>query len=432
MVRQSMRAGMTGRNLRRGGALFAAPGADWRADFLALASLPPEITFTRAGNATRINASGVMETVGTDVARFDYDPSTLALRGLLMEESRTNMHLWSSAIDNGVWTKLAGAATADTAVAPDGTMTADDFTVNSGTGTHSVYQSMGVTSGLSYVFSVYGKTDDYPLIALGLNSPVAFGNASLTYFDPAETSVRVMPAYYTGAWMERAGASMYRFSVSGPAVSTTSTTGVRVYPGLITGPSSQTATIDFAVNPGKIVLWGSDLQVGSFPTSHIPTAGTAATRPAETAIISGSNFTTLCGTSFTALIDVEMLGFVADAALISFSDGTASNRVQARVNATGQGNLRVVSSGSGIADTATAISGAPLRRRAVLVVGNGNVRLFQNGVDCGGVGVIPSGLSQLRIMGGQASNDASGHVRGVSIWRRALTPEQARVLSLVS
>lgn len=48
------------------------------------------ITFTRASSATRFNASGVLETVGNNVARLDFDPVTLAARGLLVEEQRTN------------------------------------------------------------------------------------------------------------------------------------------------------------------------------------------------------------------------------------------------------------------------------------------------------------------------------------------------------
>ncbi|WP_341743087.1 hypothetical protein [Azonexus hydrophilus] len=56
------------------------------------------ITFTRASAATRFNASGVLETVGNNVPRIDYDPVTLACRGLLIEEQRTNMLLNSATL----------------------------------------------------------------------------------------------------------------------------------------------------------------------------------------------------------------------------------------------------------------------------------------------------------------------------------------------
>lgn len=55
------------------------------------ASLDPWITFTRAGStATRVNASGHIEPVSADIPRFDYDPITLACKGLLIGEARSN------------------------------------------------------------------------------------------------------------------------------------------------------------------------------------------------------------------------------------------------------------------------------------------------------------------------------------------------------
>lgn len=71
------------------------------------------ITFTRASAATRINSAGVMESVAANVPRIDYDPVTLAVRGILLEEQRTNL-LLNSLIDG---TPLATQSVTVTAVA---------------------------------------------------------------------------------------------------------------------------------------------------------------------------------------------------------------------------------------------------------------------------------------------------------------------------
>jgi hypothetical protein len=58
------------------------------------AALDPRVTFTRTGNtATVTNSSGVIVDINADLPRFDFDPVTLVCRGLLIEESRTNVLL---------------------------------------------------------------------------------------------------------------------------------------------------------------------------------------------------------------------------------------------------------------------------------------------------------------------------------------------------
>jgi hypothetical protein len=48
------------------------------------------ITFTRASTATYFDSTGTLTTAATNTPRLDYDPSTLAAQGFLVEESRTN------------------------------------------------------------------------------------------------------------------------------------------------------------------------------------------------------------------------------------------------------------------------------------------------------------------------------------------------------
>ena len=78
------------------------------------ASLDPRVTFTRTGNtATVTNSSGVIAAINANLPRFDYDPTTLVCKGLLIEEARTNL-LLNSLIDG---TNLATQLVTTTAVA---------------------------------------------------------------------------------------------------------------------------------------------------------------------------------------------------------------------------------------------------------------------------------------------------------------------------
>src|SRR5262245_51798483 len=56
-------------------------------------TLPPDVTFLRSGNGWYFNSSGTLTSAGTNVPRFDYDPATLKLKGLLIEQAATNLFL---------------------------------------------------------------------------------------------------------------------------------------------------------------------------------------------------------------------------------------------------------------------------------------------------------------------------------------------------
>ncbi len=69
------------------------------------------LTFTRAFVATRVNAAGLIETVPADTMRLDHDPVTLAQKGLLIEEAKTNSVRESNELKNAAWSKFRTTAT---------------------------------------------------------------------------------------------------------------------------------------------------------------------------------------------------------------------------------------------------------------------------------------------------------------------------------
>ena len=78
------------------------------------AILDSRVTFTRTGNtATVTNSSGAIVAINADLPRFDYDPTTLLCKGLLIEEARTNVLV--NSLING--TSLSTQLVTTTAVA---------------------------------------------------------------------------------------------------------------------------------------------------------------------------------------------------------------------------------------------------------------------------------------------------------------------------
>src|SRR5690606_28444125 len=89
------------------------------------AGSPTVGTFTRAGDtATRVNDQGFIEPVLANNPRKDHHPITRAVRGLLVEEARTNLCLQSEDYAT-TWTPTNVTIGANETIAPDGTVTAD-------------------------------------------------------------------------------------------------------------------------------------------------------------------------------------------------------------------------------------------------------------------------------------------------------------------
>lgn len=78
--------------------ILGPPGVTMDLSFMSSGTLPPSVTFIRASTASYFNATGTMQTAAANTPRWDYNPSTLALNGLLIEEPRTNALLNSATL----------------------------------------------------------------------------------------------------------------------------------------------------------------------------------------------------------------------------------------------------------------------------------------------------------------------------------------------
>ena len=78
-----------------------------------------KLTFTRGSSGTYITSTGLFATASTNVARIDYNPSTLALRGFLVEKASQNDVIFSDDLTNAAWAKVTVTAAKDQ-TGPDG------------------------------------------------------------------------------------------------------------------------------------------------------------------------------------------------------------------------------------------------------------------------------------------------------------------------
>ena len=125
--------------------------------------MDPRISYSRTGPASFINSKGLVEFVGPDAPRIDHDPDTKECKGLLIEESRTNIAPYSHDLSQFSGHNIT--KTANNAVAPDGTTTAAKIE-HGGSGTSyldHINNSINAAGAGSYTYSVWLKApDDQP------------------------------------------------------------------------------------------------------------------------------------------------------------------------------------------------------------------------------------------------------------------------------
>jgi hypothetical protein len=249
------------------------------------ASLDPRVTFTRTGNtATVTNSSGYVVGINANLPRFDYDPITLACKGLLIEEQRTNLALYSSDFTNGVYSLVNVTLSANSVIAPDNTQTADTLTQNTATGNHNLLYGLVVGSSAAgaYSLSMYVKPNGTRYIQAQLtdNATGSFGTASIYDLQTGTVTSGV-------GTITNVGNGWFRITTTGTKVNTAVDCGIQLF----MRNSTNTSNSFTGDGTSGVHIWGAQLEVGAFSTSYIPTVASTVLRNADIATMTGTNFT---------------------------------------------------------------------------------------------------------------------------------------------
>jgi len=191
-----------------------------------------------------------------DTPRFDYDPTTLTPRGLLIEGSATNLLKYSAYADTN-WIAYGGYTksytTGITSPANDTTAARINFSaVGNGLYTNNTQMAYTNTVGATYTISAWIRATSNTT-----NPNIRFGDSAVAAGPniPISTS-----------WV-RYSYSYVAASASGPLIQS----------------ASGTAT-------GEFEMWGFQLEAGSGASSYIPTGASTGNRAADSCMMTGTNF----------------------------------------------------------------------------------------------------------------------------------------------
>jgi hypothetical protein len=370
-------------------------------DFMQSGTLDPRVTFTRASSATYTDASGVIQTAATNAPRWDY--ANGVMRGLLIEEQRTNVCLQSAGVAvGGAWALFGNIAaaptvTANNAVAPDGTTTATRMVIPavSGGGSSVTYQPFTATAA-PYTYSVWLRGN-----AGGEQVYVGAGGPGLYYSIPRIT--------LTTQWQ--------RFMFTTPALTAagwTISVGTDLRDGTQTSTPAQT-----------IYAWGAQVEQGAFPTSYIPTTSVSVTRAADVATMP-TNVSWFSATTGTIMNEALSFGSSTAGAFnttTSLNDGGAGNRIETvRNDLTNLVSEYLVISGAFTSANVGSV-GPNVIFRAVMNYAVGGQRGTLNGAAVTAIGtsaVLPP-VTQMTIGSVVNAQFLNGYIRRVTYWNRALS-----------
>jgi hypothetical protein len=289
----------------------------------------PSISFTRASNATFFNASGVLQSASSGVARFDHDPANSnASIGLFVEEQRTN-----SIRNNTMQGAVAGTP---------GTMPTNWLATSLGGGLTREIVEVGAEDGISYIDLKFSGTNTtgsnlYYDIAFDSNVIAAQGQTwTLSAYarlvsgatTGADFTITPRLILYSAPTADDSGIQNLN-SITNAKLSTQRIVITHTFANATTTSTSPRlafqvgigGTIDFTIRLGS-----PQLELGAFVTSPIPTTTAGATRSTDFASITPiTSFYN--ATESTLFHETTVYADTSTPAVFQIDDTTATNRL---------------------------------------------------------------------------------------------------------
>ena len=325
------------------------------------------MTVVRATTATRVNSAGLIESVAINVPRLDYTGG--GCPSILVEPQRTNLVLYSEEFDNIYWTKLNSTITANSATAPDGTLTADKLVENTLLGNHTVGKIGAIASAGTYTLSVYAKASERTNIGIGNTSSNHFAIFNLS----SGTITQGSSGTVTNGVISSIDANgFYR-------VSCTITVTGAISVGIIL--VSTGTTISYTGNgTSGLFIWGAQLEAASNATSYIPTVASSVTRNADE--ISKTGISSLIGqTEGTLFVELNLTN-VSQRPIFALDIGATTNYIASTTNSTNAVRLQVSSAGSATTLITTSALAIGFYKIA-FAYKSGDYAIYINGVSAG-------------------------------------------------
>jgi len=352
--------------------------------------------------------------------RFDYDPVTLAPRGLLIEEARTNLLTYSQDWTNAAWSVINATITANATASPDGTINADLVTYTGGA-SNGPRQLVSASAGAkTYSFYVKNSSGARYFQILTDGSVQSFAN-----YDLQTQTTGTVGTSVSAVSIINAGNGWYRLTMTA-----TDAIATNVYIGLV---ASLTAGWSAGASSGAFFVYGAQLEAGSFATSYIPTVASTVSRSADVATMTGTNFSTWYNQAAgTFVIDADSYTIGSADYPLTASDGTSNNRFGFyRTTATIAGYVTTGAVDQMYLTRSSIATNTPYKAAVTATANDGNMAL--NGTAAAGdTSITMPTLDRLSIGSNNSSGFMSGHIRAIAYYNTRLPNTSLQTLTAPS
>jgi hypothetical protein len=361
----------------------------------------------------------VLLTAATNAPRFDHNPTTGESLGLLIEEQRTNLFPYSEDFADAAWSKTRSSITSNTIVAPDGTLTGDKLVEDTtATSTHFVSDNVNLIANTFYTATVYVKAAERTRVLLQNSSTANWTTVGVAYFDLSAGTI----VSGTGS-ITPIGNGWYRCSINGTFGGTDALGGLNIF--IVESGTTISYTGD---GYSGIYIWGAQLESGAFPMSYIATVAATATRSADAASMTGTNFSSWYNQGEGALYVELVPSALAAANGIVVNDNTTSNRIRLATTSTSdQCTITATGTAQAVLDGGTPVANTTMKLAMAYQVNNFALSLGGASVATDTAGVTPI-VTQLQI---GAETTAVGNVRinKIAYYPLRLTDAQLQALT---
>jgi hypothetical protein len=387
----------------------------------------PTPVFTRGSTGTFVGSNGLIQTAAINAPRFDHDPVTGVCRGLLIEESRTNLLQRSEELDNAAWSKINCSISANSTTSPSGLITADKIVENTTNSLHGVFTAASVATNTTYIGSIYIKAAERSFAVIYTN----LGGGNGRYISiPADGTGQVLGTFNANSstvTLQYVGNGWYRASIV-MNTGSNSSAQIEAYPS-----TNGTTASYLGDGTSGIFAWGAQLEAGSFPTSYIPTTTGTLARSADVCSITGADFTSFYNQSEgTFLLKATSLMATAtggNRTFVSFTDGGYINQ-QGLYKATNTNNLSFpIGAGIGPA-IGTLTAGSPFAVSGAMQVAN-NAAAFNGAAAVAVTGSATTGISKLEFRDptGAAAGHPTMHISQFRYYKKRLPNAKIQALT---